>query len=76
MTDSAELVFKNITKVLERGDSNMKSFLNMKFRLDNFFWTIFYKRDAFDFDIVNFPDLSGNIPTAPAYGTYFAQLVR
>ena len=27
------------------------------------------KRDAFDFDIVNFPDLSWNIPTAPAYVT-------
>ena len=37
---------------------------------------IFDKRDAFDFDIVNFNDLSGNIPTAPAYGTYISQLVR
>ena len=26
---------------------------------------IFDKRDAFDFDIVNFPDLPGNIPKAP-----------
>ena len=32
--------------------------------------SIFDKREAFDFDIANFPDLSGNIPTAPAYGTY------
>ena len=31
---------------------------------------------AFDFDIVNFPDLSGNIPTAQAYGTYISQLIR
>ena len=37
---------------------------------------IFDKRDVFDFDIVNFPDLSGNIPTAPAYGTYISQLIR
>ena len=36
----------------------------------------FDKRDAFDFDIVNFPDLYGNIPTAPAYGTYISQLIR
>ena len=36
----------------------------------------FYKRDAFDFDIVNFPDLSGNIPTGPAYGTYISPLIR
>ena len=27
--------------------------------------SIFNKRDAFDFHIVNFPDLPGNIPTAP-----------
>ena len=37
---------------------------------------MFDKKDAFDFDIVNFPDLSGNIPTAPAYGTYILQLLR
>ena len=39
----------------------------------------FGKRDVFDFDIVNFPDLSGNIPTAlppPTYGTYISQLMR
>ena len=29
--------------------------------------SIFDRRDTFDFDIVNFPDLSGNIPTARAY---------
>ena len=38
--------------------------------------SIFDKKNAFDFDIVNFPDLSGNIPTAPAYGTYISQLIR
>ena len=38
--------------------------------------SIFDKSDAFDFDIVNFPDSSGNIPTAPVYGTYISQLIR
>ena len=38
--------------------------------------SIFDKRDGFDFDIANFPDLPGNIPTAPAYGTYISQLIR
>ena len=38
--------------------------------------SIFDKKDAFDFDIVNFPDLSGNIPTVPAYGTHISQLMR
>ena len=36
----------------------------------------FDKRDAFYFDIFNFPDLSENIPTAQAYGTYISQLIR
>ena len=37
---------------------------------------MFDKRDAFDFDIFNSPKLSGNIPTAPAYGTNISQLIR
>ena len=38
--------------------------------------SIFDKSDAFDFHIVNFPDLPGNIPTAPSYGTYISQMTR
>ena len=34
------------------------------------------QRDAFDFPIVNFPNLSGNIPTKSAYGTFICELVR
>ena len=33
------------------------------------------KRDAFSFDIVNFPFMSSNIPSAPAYGVYASQLI-
>ena len=32
--------------------------------------------DAFGFQIVNFPFMSSNIPSAPAYGVYASQLVR
>ena len=39
-------------------------------------YSIFDKKGAFDFRIVNLPDLSGNIPTAPAYGTYISQPMR
>ena len=31
---------------------------------------IYDKRDDFDFDIVNFPFLDGNIPRATSYGVY------
>ena len=34
------------------------------------------KRDAFSFHIVNFPFMSSNIPSAPAYGVYASQLIH
>ena len=37
---------------------------------------LYDKRDAFGFDIVNFPYLDSNIPSGPAYGVYVSQLVR
>ena len=37
---------------------------------------IYDKRDDFDFDIINFPHLDGDIPKRPAYGVYTSQLVR
>ena len=37
---------------------------------------VFDKRDSFTFNIVNFPRLSSNIPSKPAYGVYISQLVR
>ena len=37
---------------------------------------VYDKRDSFTFSIVNFPYLSSNIPSKPAYGVYISQLVR
>ena len=34
------------------------------------------KRDDFDFDIVNFPFLDGDVPSRPFYGLYISQLIR
>ena len=36
---------------------------------------IYDKRDDFDFDIVNFPFLDGDIPRATSYGVYISQLI-
>ena len=36
---------------------------------------LFDKRDAFGFHIMNFPFMSSNIPSAPAYGVYASQLI-
>ena len=30
----------------------------------------------FDFDIVNFPFLDGNVPPRPSFGVYISQLIR
>ena len=37
---------------------------------------VYDKRDDFNFQIVNYPNLSGNIPSSPSYGVYISQLVR
>ena len=37
---------------------------------------IYVKRDDFDFDIVNFPFLEGDIPRATSYGVYISHLIR
>ena len=42
------------------------SYLDLHFEIDT------DKRDDFDFPIVNFPFLSGNIPEAPAYVVYIS----
>ena len=39
-------------------------------------YRLFDKRDNFSFDIVNFPDLSGNVPTNQSYGVFISQMVR
>lgn len=41
-----------------------------------FSYWIYDKRDNFEFPIVNFPDLSGNIPTHQSYSVFTSQLVR
>ena len=37
---------------------------------------IYDKRDDFDFDIVNFPFLDGDVPRRPSDGVYISQLIR
>ena len=39
-------------------------------------YKIYDKRDHFHFPIVNFPNLTGNIPKSHSYGVFTAQLIR
>ena len=36
----------------------------------------FDKRDDFDFEMVNFPFLDGDVPRSTSYGVYISQLIR
>ena len=51
--------------------------MHKDFISDGFVETKIYdKRDDFDFDIVNFPFLDGDVPRAISYGVYISQLIR
>ena len=59
--------------------TSVASYLDLLFtwdRSNNITTKLYDKRDAFGFHIVNFPFMSSNIPSAPAYGVYASQLVR
>jgi hypothetical protein len=50
--------------------------LNISITKYGFSYNIYDKRDSFNFPIVSFPHLSGNIPMSHSYSVFFAQLVR
>ena len=52
-------------------------FLDLHLSISNgFVSSIFYnKRDDFDFNILNFPFLDGDVPRGPSYGVYISQLI-
>ena len=53
-------------------------FLDLHLSISNGFVSskTYDKRDDFDFDIVNFPFLDGDVPRRPSYGVYISQLIR
>ena len=53
-------------------------FLDLHLSISNGFVSskIYDKRDDFDFDIVNFPFLDGDVPHSTSYGVYISQLIR
>ena len=54
------------------------SFLDLNLSISNgtVSTKIYDKRDDFDFDIVNFPFLDGDVPRRTSYGVYISQLIR
>ena len=60
------------------GNEKQASYLDLNINVINqeLITSIYDKRDDFPFKIVNFPDLSGNIPENGSYGVFIAQALR
>ncbi len=69
---------ENFKLIKSNNNSNHILFLDLDVTIENgsLITKIYDKRDNFNFPIVNFPFLYGDIPTAPSYGIYISQLVR
>ena len=55
------------------------AFLDLHLSISNIYIVstkIYDKPDDFDFDIVNFPFLDGDVPRSTSYGVYISQLIR
>ena len=54
------------------------AFLDLHFSISNDIVSakIYDKRDDFDFEIINFPFLDGDVPRSTSYGVYISQLIR
>ena len=50
--------------------------LDIEIKDDKFHTKLFDKRGAFNYQIRNIPDLSGNIPNKHVYGVFVSQLIR
>ena len=51
-------------------------FLHLSISNDIVSTKIYYKRGDFDFEIVNFPFLDGDVPRSTYYGVYISKLIR
>ena len=62
----------------ENKDDNKATFLDLEEEIveGTIHVKTYDKRDAFKFEIINYPDLSGNIPKKPAYGVFSSQVIR
>ena len=74
----ADIYPKELVLVPEDSEDQSCSFLDLQVVIKDSVITtsIFDKRDAFDFPIINFPTLTGNIPNRSSYGVFIGELVR
>ena len=63
---------------LNKANSSEAPFLDLNLSITNGIVSskIYDKQDDFNFEIVNFPFLDGDVPRSPSYGVYISQLIR
>ena len=69
---------KELILVPDDSDGLSAPFLDLQLAVNDHIvsTSIFDKRDAFDFQIVNYPTLTGNIPIKSSYGVFIGEAVR
>ena len=71
------LIYPPKLEVNETTDTaSSASFLDLYLEFGQLSTKFFDKRDDFNFEIINFPNMCSNIPASPAYGVYISQLIR
>ena len=69
---------KELTLNKANNSDSTASFLDLNLSITNNIISskIYDKREDFNFDIVNYPFLDGDVPRATSYGVYISQLIR
>ena len=70
-------IYLNTLKRTSESDTNL-SYLDISISICSIKYVteVYDKRDAFNFNIVNFPYTLSNIPANPTYSVYIFQLIR
>ena len=73
-----EIYPKELELIPDDLDGQQAPFLDLQLIIEDqiISTSIFDKRDAFDFPIVNFSTLTGNIPLRGSYGVFIGEAVR
>ena len=78
VTEKAKIYPVELVLDVENQDDNHATFLDIEVNVegDQFKTKTYDKRENYKFEIVNYPDLSGNIPHGAAYAVYTSQVIR
>ena len=74
----ARIYPQELTLTKSNNDNSKVDYLDLKITSENnrLTFNVYDKRDAFNFEVVNFPYLDSCIPRKPALGIYYGQLLR